>query len=415
MSDTSPFKIHRLPNGITLLGEEMPHVASAALSILIPVGAATDPEGQEGSAAVLTELFSKGAGQWDARALSQQFEEHGIHRGSSAGLEVSLFTASMLGEKLPRALELTRTLLLEPTLPDDELESVRELALQDLQALEDEPASKVMTELARKFYPGVFGRSQLGTETGVRALTIESLRRYYQERFVPDRVLIAVAGRFSWERFVEDAERLFGGWKGTSAAPASAPLATTSSSHHLQKDTAQLQIALAFPSVSFGHADFYAARVAVNVLSGGMAGRLFIEVREKRGLVYRVGASHSAAKGRGAIFAFAGTTQENSRECLEVMLAELKGLSRGVTAEELSRAKADLKSRVVMQTETSGARASALVNDWWNLGRLRTLDEIKAEVDRVTSDDIVRHVTAFPVQPVTLVTLGPAPISEITL
>ena len=89
--------------------------------------------------------------------------------------------------------------------------------------------------------------------------------------------------------------------------------------------------------------------------------------------------------------------------------------TRGVTAEELSRAKADLKSRVVMQTETSGARASALVNDWWNLGRLRTLDEIKAEVDRVTSDDIVRHVSSFPVQPVTLVTLGPAPVEGVSL
>lgn len=410
----SLFRIEKLSNGITLLGEEMPHVASAALSVLLPVGAATDPAGLEGSATVLAEMLGKGAGPWNARELSQQFEDHGIHRSHSAGVEVSLFTASMLGEKLPRALELFHTLLLEPRLPDDELASVRELALQDLEALEDEPASKVMTELAGHFYPGVYGRSQLGTTDGVTAISIASLRQYYRLRFVPERVVIAVAGRFQWESFVRDAERLFGSWAGSAEPLPPARVADKPAVHHVSKETSQVQIALAYPSVSFGDPDFYTARVGVNVLSGGMAGRLFIEVREKRGLVYRVGASHSAAKGRGAVFGFAGTTPENARECLTVMLNELRGLSRGVSDDELARAKADLKSRVVMQTETSGARASALVNDWWNLGRLRTLDEIKGQIDRVTSDDIVQHMLRHPVGPVTLVTLGPAPIDGVT-
>ncbi|MCB0323988.1 MAG: insulinase family protein [Bdellovibrionales bacterium] len=179
----------------------------------------------------------------------------------------------------------------------------------------------------------------------------------------------------------------------------------------MERDTSQVQIALAFPSVAIEHPDYYTARVAVGVLSGGMAGRLFVEVREKRGLVYRVSASHSAARGRAAVFASAGTTPENAEETLAVMLRELRNMKEGASDEELKRAKADLKSRLIMQSELSSVRASAMVNDWWNLKRLRTLEEIKAAIDKVTSADISRHFEEHPFEPATLVTLGPKALS----
>ena len=400
------FLIHEFPNGVTLLGEEMPELASAALCTLIPVGSAIDPEGLEGATAVLMEMLQKGAGPWDSRGLSEQFEQIGVQRYSSAGVEVSICSASMVAEHLPRAIELFSTFLIEPRLPEAELESVRSLALQDIEALEDEPASKVMNELAKKFYPFPFGRSQLGTETGVNAITPQNLKSYYEQSMRRKRLLIGVSGRFDWEKIKQTVEKCFSRWKGESPQISVPPLGASGSVFDLQQETHQIQIAMAFPSVSFGHPDYYVARVANGVLSGGMAGRLFIEAREKRGLVYRVGASHSAARGRGAMFAFAGTTPENAEETLAVMMNELSGLAKGVTAEELARAKVDLKAAVIMQSELSAVRANALVNDWWNLGRLRELSEIREGIEAVKSEDIVRHSTEYPVRPVTLVTLG---------
>ncbi|MFN8389068.1 MAG: pitrilysin family protein [Bdellovibrionota bacterium] len=396
-----------LPNGITLLGEEMEGVQSAALAVLVPTGAAKDPAGLEGVNSVMTEMFQKGAGPWGSRELSEQFEELGIHKHHSSGIEVSVFSASMIADQLPRAIELLSTLLLQPHLPAEELESVRELALQDIESLEDEPASKVMTVLAEQFYPFPFGRSQLGTAAGVSALTIENVKQFYDSVFRAERLVIAVAGKFNWNDIRRTVEKSFGEWRGKSEPLAIPPLGKSVRNHHVQQDTNQVQIALAYPSVSFGHPEYYTARVATNVLSGGMAGRLFIEVREKLGLVYRVGASHSAARGRGAIFAYAGTTPENAEKCLSVMLKELRGLGNGVSAEELARAKVDLKAAVIMQSELSSVRVSALVNDWWNLGRLRTLKEIRDAIENVTNEDIVQHLAHFPVSPVTLVTLGP--------
>jgi predicted Zn-dependent peptidase len=401
------FQVYQLPNGITLLGEEMDFVSSAAFSILVPMGAATDPEGQEGAATILAEMYNKGAGPWGSRELSQQFEDIGVQRSHNAGIEVSMFSGAMLGENLLKALELYSQVLLEPHLPGEELDSVKQLALQDLKALEDEPASKVMSELAREFYPYPFGRSQLGTEEGVKAVTIDALREHYREYLVPNNALIAVAGKFDWEAVKALIDSCFGNWRGKKERLTVGAFSRENKTYHLQRETSQLQIALAYPSVSFEHPDYYVAKVAVSVLSGGMAGRLFVEVREKRGLVYRISASHSAARNRAAIFASAGTTPENGEKTLSVMLDELTRVARDISDDELGRAKADLKSRLIMQSELSSVRCAALVNDWWNMGRLRTLEEIKTGIDAVTAEDIARHVKHHPVSPITLATLGP--------
>ncbi len=401
------FKIHRLDGGITIVGEEMPHVSSAAFAILAPVGAATDPENEQGCANILADMLNKGAGPWSARELSQQFEEIGVHRSSSAGIEVSVFSAAMLGENLSRCLSIVSKVLREPTLPEEELASVKALALQDLKGLEDEPASKVMTELAARFYPAPFGRSQLGTEEGVEKVSIESLKEYYRSQYCTSELIIGVAGSFDWQEVVSTVERCFAGWFGTTERLPVGALPSETQTFHLQKDTNQVQIALAYPSVSFGHEDYYVSKVSVGVLSGGMSGRLFVEVREKRGLVYRVSASQSAARDRAAVFASAGTTPENSDETLAVMLEQLRSVGQGLSDEELDRAKADLKSRIIMRSESTSVRAAALVNDWWNIGRVRSLEEIKQGVERVTAADIQRHAEAFPVEPMTLMTLGP--------
>lgn len=399
------FNIHEFSSGLTLLGERLDYASSAALAILVPSGAAIDPPGQEGASLLLTELLQKGAGPFSNQQLSEQFEDIGVHRNQSAGIEVAIFSAAMLPENLSRTIDLFSHILLDPHLPEGELDNVRELALQDLEALEDEPASKVMNELAKRFYPEPFGRSQLGSKEGIEFATRDSLFSHYQNSFRSQSLLIAVAGNIDWEKIKEKVGSAFRAWTGQAKPLVVPALSRDSSVHHISQDTAQVQIALAFPSVSFESEHYYAARVAVGVLSG-MAGRLFIEVREKRGLVYRVGASHSAARGRAAIFSFAGTTPENAQETADVVIRELRGLQAGITEEEINRVKVDLKTSLIMQSELPSVRASALVNDWWNLRRLRSLAEIKAEIEKVSKKDIQKYLSEYPISPITLVTLG---------
>lgn len=400
------FKTYEISPALNLVVEKIPYVSSAALAVLIASGSAVDEPGQEGTASILVEMLSKGAGPYSSRALSDEFENLGIHRHQSCGVETSMISAALLAENLPRALELVALMLSDPHLPEAELDAVRELALQDLASIEDEPSSKAMDELFRAYYPEPLNRPHTGSVDGVKSVNINNLKNYHRDRFMRGKLIIGIAGGVDPDQARELVSKLFSGWKGTGG-----PLAVESPPRvgkriHLKKDSAQVQIALAYPSVSHGHEFYYAARLANGILSGGMAGRLFIEVREKRGLVYRVGSTHNATRNRAAVFAFAGTTPERASDTLKVLTGELEKLQDGVTEEELTRSRTEIKSSLIMSSEQSISRANALVTDMWNLGRIRQLDEIKAGLEAVTIADVAKYAQAFPVVPYTLVTVG---------
>jgi predicted Zn-dependent peptidase len=175
---------------------------------------------------------------------------------------------------------------------------------------------------------------------------------------------------------------------------------------HIQKESQQTQIALLFPSVTQDDPQYFAARMAVGVLSGGMSGRLFTEVREKRALVYSVGANTIALRRRGAVCAYAGTTAPRAKETLEVMRAEFVRLGQDCTAEELERARTGVKAHLLMDQESTGSRARGLLDDLFFHDRIVPLEELIAQLDAVTVEGVMRHWSAFPHEPCTLVTLG---------
>lgn len=395
-----------LPNGLTLLGEPIEGVNSVAFSCFVPFGAVQDEEDELGMSTLLIEMLQKGSGEFNSKDFSDACENIGLQKGYSNGMEVCSFSGALLSENLEAGLELFSKMLLQPRFPDEELPSIKSLALQDLMAIEDEPSSKVMELLSAEFYPSPFSRSTLGTVSGIEKITTNRIKEHYAKYFGSKGAILSVAGKFSWDEFKKISKKLFSNWSGGEERLDVPALGNNSKTSFHYKDAAQLQIALAYPSVGIDDPDYYAARVAVNVLSGGMSGRLFIEVREKRGLVYRVSASHSAARNRSAIIASAGTTPENGEETLAVMLEQLNSIKDGVSPEELERAKVDLKTRVIMQSESSSGRASSIASDWWNLKRIRTTEEVKDAIEQITEERLVEYAKKHPVQALTLVTLG---------
>jgi predicted Zn-dependent peptidase len=316
------------------------------------------------------------------------------------------FWAATLARHLPAALEIYADILRRPHLPERELDPVRALALQDIQGLEDEPRSKVLVELRRRHFPPPLGRDRRGTIGGLERLTAAKVRRQYESRFGPRGCILSVAGNIEWAPLRDQVERLFGDWTGPEPPPLKLGK-TPAPRAHLEKDTTQTQIAIAYPSVPFGHEDYYAAQGAVQVLSGGMSARLFTEVREKRGLCYAVWASYQTFKDRACILCYAGTTNDRAQETLDVTLAELVRLQQGIDADEVQRVQAGLKSSLIMQEESTSARAGTLASDWYYLGRVRSFDEIKAAVDGLTPRKIVDHLRRNGPREFTIVTLGP--------
>ncbi len=401
-----PIYHHTFANGLTLLAERMEHVRSAALNFLVPGGCVYDPPDQLGIAAVFSDLITRGAGERDSRALSLALDNLGLDRDESVGSMHLRFWGATVARNLPAALEIYADILRRPHLPEEEMEAVQALAIQDIQGLEDEPRQKVLIEVRRRHYPPPLGQDRRGTVATIEKLTAGRVRAHYQRMFGPRGSILSVAGNIEWEPLREQGGRLFGDWQGGGDKPLTLGAAPEKRAH-LEKETTQTQIGIAYPSVPIGHADYYAALGAVNVLSGGMSARLFTEVREKRGLCYAVWATYSTFKDRGSVLCYAGTTNERAQETLDVTLGELKRLQEGIEQDEVERVRAGLKSTLIMQEESTSARAGTLASDWYYLGRVRSFDEIQAAINGLSPERIVDHLRRYPAGDFTIVTLGP--------
>ena len=404
-------RIHQLSNGLTIVGEPMPSKQAAAFTFLLPAGSATEPAGKDGLTNVIESASYRGAGARNARQLSDALDGLGLSRGGGAGIESTTYGGATLGLYLPDALEIYADIILRPRFEDWEAE--RALAVQSLQGLADSPSSQTFHELRRRYFVSDHRRDAIGTFEGLESLTLDDLRADHAARFRPDGAILALAGNFSWEQTVAQIERLFGDWQGRAPALQSPQVVSEPLWEHLPAETAQQQIAIAYQTIAPDDARNYDYRLAMAILSGGMGARLFTEVREKRGLVYSVSASANSHRGFGYTLAYAGTTPERADETLQVTLGELQRMAEGVAQDELDRARIKMLTSLIMQEESSRARAGALARDWWILGRLRTLDEITEKINAVTPDSIGEFYASCPVGAPSVVTLGAANLTRV--
>jgi len=406
---TEQIFVAELANGLTLLAQPMDQVSSAAMTILTPAGASRAPDQAPGAAAVGSEWLMRGAGELDTRGLNDALDRLGCRHHETARSEHIGLSAVQLGRNLPEVMRIYADILRRPRLEDETFEPCRALVRQELASIQDEPARKCTMLLREKFYPYPLGRCVYGDEQSLRQMPPQAVREHVTAGVNPSGTIIAVAGEVDWDGFRRLADDLLGSWQGR-PVPAPPTREPTGGVTHVKKDSAQTHIGLAHRSVTLDSDSYYPARVAETILSAGMASRLFTEVREKRGLVYHVSSSYHSLKSCAAMLTYAGTTPQNAQQTFEVTVGELRRLAEGLTADELDRAKTQLKSALIMQGESTESRAAAMAGDWYHLRRVRSLDEIAEAIDRVAGEDILAYLAEYPAENFTVVTIGPEPI-----
>lgn len=397
---------HQFEQGLILVGEPMRSVQSVSLSMLTPGGVVHEPEDQLGLTAVLSDMLSRGAGELDSRAHAEALDALGVMRHQTNSLFHTSLGATLLGDRLKEALPLVVDMVRSPILPESELDACRELALQEIASLADEPQRRVFEELGRLHEPTPMNRSMLGRADTIGRLTIDDLRGFAEHSLVPDRSILAVAGRMEFDRVVEQVGSLLERWSGR-ADPLPEFGESLGGYHHEEDGSAQIHIGLAHDAPNRLSPDSVLERYVSAVLSGGMSGRLFTEVREKRGLCYAVGARYSASRFIGSVLLYAGTRPERAQETLDVILAELSRLRKGIQEDEFERARVGMKSSVVMNGESTSARAASLASDQFTYDRTRTLAERLEEIEAVTLDQVNDYLARQPARPLTVVTIGP--------
>jgi predicted Zn-dependent peptidase len=394
------------PNGLTLLCEQMPGMQSAAMTLLLPAGAATDPVDRSGSATVVSELVLRGAGERDNRQLTEYLDSLGLQRSASVGVHHSRFSCAGLAPKVVESLAAYADIVRRPQMPEEGFVAARELALQALAGVDDEPRQRLSIKLREWHLPSPLGRNPMGRTDELQKLTLDLCRTDFAARYQPNTAIIALAGNIEFDTIDRQIDKHFGDWSKAELPPIK--LMPPPGSYHFERaDSEQTHIGVAYGSVPETHDDYYTMRMAIEVLSGGMSGRLFTEVREKRGLCYSVGAAYNSLKGLGAIIGYAGTSNDRAQATLDCFVSEVYRLSEGVKPDELERAKTGLKADVIMSGESTGARAGAIAHDFFMRGRIRTLDEIKTAIDHVCVEQVNDYLKRNKPGPFTIVIVGP--------
>ncbi len=397
---------HTFANGLTLLCEKMPGMQSAAMTLLVPAGACNDPVDRTGAATVLAELVLRGAGNRDSRQLTDYLDSLGLQRSSGVGVHHTRFACAAVAPQVLKSLEVYSDIVRHPHLPESGFEAARDLALQSLAGIDDDPRQKVLIQLREWHWPSPFGRNSMGTKEHLEKLSIDLCRADFRLRFHAHDAIIALAGNIDFDQAKAAVEQHFGDWDGRAPEKIQV-LPPPGPYHHETQKSEQTHIGIAYSSVPETDPDYYPARMAVECLSGGMSGRLFTEVREKRGLCYSVGASYSSLKGYGSVLGYAGTSNDRAQATLDCFIAELERLSEGVSKEELDRAKIGLKASIIMSGESTSGRSGAIAHDYFIRGRIRTLDEIAAALDAVSVEQVNAYLKQHKPGPFTVVIVGP--------
>ncbi len=384
----------------------MPGMHSAAMTLLVPAGAASDPVDRTGAATVLAELVLRGAGNRDNRQLTEYLDSLGLQRSSSVGIHHTRLSCAAVADKVIESLATYSDIVRRPMLPQSGFAPARDLALQALAGIDDEPRQKLLIKLREWHLPSPYGRNTLGQKDHLEKLTLDLCKADFSQRYHAEGAILALAGSIDFAQVRDEIARHFGDWNGRRDEPLKL-LPPPGHFHFEHQKSEQTHIGIAYDYVPETHEEYYVARMVIEVLSGGSSGRLFTEIREKRALCYSVGVSYTSLKDLGAVFGYAGTSNERAQATLDCLIDELHRITSGVTAAELDRAKIGLKASTIMSGESTSARAGAIAHDYFMRGRIRTLDEIKDAIDSVTVDQVNQYLKRNRPGPFTIVIVGP--------
>lgn len=411
--------VRTLACGMPLLVEQMPGVRSVGMTWLLPAGSATDPADRQGACTMCSELLFRGAGHLDSRAQADTMDRLGLSRSSDPSTFHLRLGFTLLGSRLSDALPAVVDMVRRPRIEEDAIEPVRDLSIQAIESLADDPQQRTMLTLKERHAPPPLNRSGMGTIESLRAMTRDDLVEGWRRQARPQGSILAIAGDVEpaggAESLASRLDELLRGWEGAAPAIHVGSSQHRGSYHHVEDKSSQVQIALMHDAPAESRRESRMERVVASVLSGGMAARLFTEVREKRGLCYSVSESYAAERDYGRCVAYVGTTPERAQESLDVLLSELRRINTPegrVTQAEFDRAMIGIKSGLIFSGESTGARAAALAGDQHRLGRPRSLEEVMEQYSSITLDEVNAYLAGRALGEVTIVTLGQSALTR---
>jgi predicted Zn-dependent peptidase len=384
-------------NGLRLVTETMPHVRSVSIGVWLTRGSRHEPSTHAGIAHFVEHMLFKGTATRSAEDIAQQVDSIGGQLDAFTSKEYAGYYVKVLDEHLPLAVDILSDLVSNPTFEAGDIEREQKVVLEEIKMVEDTPDDLVHEIFAEAYWNGhALGRPILGYPDSVSALNQSILQKYFHDTYTAENFVVVAVGNLDHDTVTRLVHGKFAatpakGLVVASGAPNAAPTVQIR-----QKDLEQSHVCLGTIGLPQNHPDRYAAYALNTVLGGSMSSRLFQNVREKRGLAYAVFSSLSAYQDVGALSIYAGCGNGVVRELVDIVVAEIRRLTHDpVPGDELRRAKDHLKGSLMLNLESTSSRMSHHARQEIYRDRPDTLDEMLAEIERVTIDDVQRLATRF--------------------
>jgi len=377
-------EVTKLPSGLTIVTDAMPHLETASLGVWVGAGCRNEQANEHGISHLLEHMAFKGTARRSARQIAEEIEAVGGDLNAATSVETTTYYARVLKDDVPLGLDVLSDILAHPAFDADELSREQNVIVQEIGAAEDTPDDIIFDHLQNTAFPDQpIGRSVLGTRDSVCSFDADALRAYLTRNYRSNAMVVAATGAVEHAAIVGEAEKLFADFAATPAS-ASSPARYEGGSYVEKRDLEQAHLAFALQGLPQRDPALFSLQVFTNILGGGMSSRLFQEVREARGLCYTITAFHMPYSDTGLFALYSGTDDNDAAELMQVAIDETARAAETLTETEVNRAKAQMKASLLMALESSSARAEQIARHIMIHGRVIPAAELIAKIDAVT-------------------------------
>jgi len=387
-----------LPNGLSVITEEMQHIRSVSIGIWVKTGSRDEDKETNGISHFVEHMVFKGTQHRSAEEIARHVDSIGGNIDAFTAKECVSFSIKVLNEHLPIAMDVLSDLVLNPVFDDQDIARERGVILEEIKMDEDNPdylVHEIFTQNFWKDHP--LGRPILGTRDTVKRFERAPVFDFYTQRFSPANVIITAAGYLKHEQFVDLVKKYFAGMKPVSngfhsAPPKIIPRIVLRNKKSLE----QVQICVGVPSYPITHERRHSSYILNTLLGGGMSSRLFQNIRERQGLAYAIYSDLNPYRDTGCLSVYAGTSKASATKVVESIVSEFRKLKTEIVSpEELRRAKDQLKGSLMLSLESSTARMSNLARQEMYFDHFYGLDELIAKIEAVTAQELQELANTF--------------------
>ncbi|OPZ91990.1 MAG: Protease 3 precursor [Firmicutes bacterium ADurb.Bin419] len=399
-----------LDNGVRIICEKIPHVRSVSVGVWVGAGSRNEKKEINGISHFIEHMLFKGTNNRNAKEIAECIDSIGGQINAFTGKECTCYYTKTLDTHVDIALDVLSDMFFNSVFSTKDIDVERKVVIEEIGMYEDSPEDLVHDYLSETVWEGdAIGMPILGTHDCLQRINRDTIVDYIGSHYLPGSTVIAVAGNYDENSLLESIKSKFGNWQTDKILHNDFEKVGFKTSKKIkEKDTEQMHICLGFEGIEHGNDDLYSLLAVNNVLGGGMSSRLFQKIREEMGLVYSIYSYPSSYKNEGLYTIYAGMNPDHQDTFLKLVMDEIKMLAKyGISEDELSKSKEQLKGSYILGLESTSSRMNSLGKSELMLGIINSPEEVLSKIDAVNSDkvnEVIRKI--FKIEKISLAAVG---------